>query len=54
MVIKVLDNVVCCDSFVMVYNDVFLVLGIVLISCVVIVWLSKKVFGGVGVVEVVY
>lgn len=46
MALKALDNVVRRDSFVMAYNDAFLILGIALISCVVIVWMSKKVLGG--------
>ncbi|MBW8843875.1 MAG: DHA2 family efflux MFS transporter permease subunit [Burkholderiales bacterium] len=51
MAIKALDNVVRRDSFVMAYNDAFLVLGIALFSCVAIVWLSKKVLGGAGAAE---
>ncbi|RZI93530.1 MAG: hypothetical protein EOP39_31340 [Rubrivivax sp.] len=51
MAMKALDNVVRRDSFVMAYNDAFLILGIALISCVVIVWMSKKVLGGAGAAE---
>ena len=51
MAIKALDNVVRRDSFVMAYNDAFLVLGIALFSCVAIVWLSKKVMGGAASAE---
>jgi MFS transporter, DHA2 family, multidrug resistance protein len=51
MALKALDNVVRRDSFVMAYNDAFLILGIALISCVVIVWMSKKVLGGAGAAE---
>ena len=51
MALKALDNVVRRDSFVMAYNDAFLILGIALISCVLIVWMSKKVLGGAGAAE---
>ena len=51
MALKALDNVVRRDSFVMAYNDAFLILGIALLSCVVIVWMSKKVLGGAGAAE---
>jgi DHA2 family multidrug resistance protein len=51
MAIKALDNVVRRDSFVMAYNDAFLILGIALFSCVAIVWLSKKVLGGAASAE---
>jgi MFS transporter, DHA2 family, multidrug resistance protein len=51
MALKALDNVVRRDSFVMAYNDAFLILGIALISCVFIVWMSKKVLGGAGAAE---
>jgi DHA2 family multidrug resistance protein len=51
MAVKALDNVVRRDSFVMAYNDAFLILGIALFACVAIVWLSKKVLGGAGAAE---
>jgi DHA2 family multidrug resistance protein len=51
MALKALDNVVRRDSFVMAYNDAFLILGIALVSCVAIVWLSKRVIGGAGAAE---
>lgn len=51
MAMKAMDNLVRRDSFVMAYNDAFLVLGVALISCVAIVWLSKKVLGGAGAAE---
>ncbi len=51
MATKALDNVVRRESFVMAYNDAFLILGLALISCVAIVWMSKKVLGGAGAAE---
>ncbi len=51
MAIKTLDNIVRRDSYVMAYNDAFMVLGVALLSCVAIVWLSKKVLGGTGAAE---
>ncbi|MFN3860050.1 MAG: DHA2 family efflux MFS transporter permease subunit [Roseateles sp.] len=51
MALKALDNVVRRESFVMAYNDAFLILGIALISCVGVVWLSKKVLGGAAAAE---
>lgn len=51
MALKALDNVVRRDSYVMAYNDAFLVLGIALLACVAIVWLSKKVLGGTASAE---
>ncbi|MFT7724205.1 MAG: MDR family MFS transporter [Roseateles sp.] len=46
MALKALDGIVRRESFVMAYNDAFLVLGIALVSCIAAVWLSKKVLGG--------
>jgi DHA2 family multidrug resistance protein len=46
MAIRTLDNVVRRDSYVMAYNDAFMVLGVSLLACVVCVWMSKKVLGG--------
>lgn len=46
MAVRVIDNIVRRDSFVMAYNDAFMVLGVALLSCVAIVWLSKKILGG--------
>ena len=46
MALKALDGVVRRDSYVMAYNDAFLILGLALLSCVLIVWMSKKVMGG--------
>ena len=51
MALKALDNVVRRESFVMAYNDAFLILGIALVSCVAIVWMSKKVMGGAASAE---
>lgn len=51
MALKALDGVVRRESFIMAYNDAFLILGIALISCVAIVWLSKKVLGGAAAAE---
>ena len=51
MALKALDNMVRRDSFVMAYNDAFLILGLVLFACVGIVWLSKKVMGGAASAE---
>jgi DHA2 family multidrug resistance protein len=46
MALKALDNVVRRESYVMAYNDAFLVLGLALLACVGVVWFSKKVLGG--------
>jgi MFS transporter, DHA2 family, multidrug resistance protein len=43
---KAVDNLVRRDSFVMAYNDAFLILGGALLACVVVVWMSRKVLGG--------
>lgn len=51
MALKALDNVVRRESFLMAYNDAFLILGIALLSCVAIVWFSKKLLGGVAAAE---
>jgi DHA2 family multidrug resistance protein len=51
MALRALDNTVRRESFVMAYNDAFLILGIALFACVAIVWLSKKVLGGAGAAE---
>lgn len=44
--IKLLDNIVRRDSYVMAYNDAFLVLGVALLFCIAAVWMGKKVLGG--------
>ena len=49
--LRLLDASVRRDSFVMAYNDAFLILGIALVSCVAIVWMSKKVLGGAAAAE---
>ncbi len=51
MALRAVDNIVRRESFVMAYNDAFMVLGLALISCVAIVWLGKKVLGGAGAAE---
>ncbi len=51
MALKALDGVVRRESFIMAYNDAFLILGIALFACVAIVWLSKKVLGGAAAAE---
>jgi DHA2 family multidrug resistance protein len=54
MAIRTLDNVVRRDSYVMAYNDAFMVLGVSLLACVVCVWMSKKVLGGTAGAEVAH
>jgi DHA2 family multidrug resistance protein len=44
--IKLIDASVRRDSFVMAYNDAFLILGLALLACVAFVWMGKKVLGG--------
>jgi DHA2 family multidrug resistance protein len=44
--IKLLDNIVRRESYVMAYNDAFLVLGVALLCCIAAVWMGKKVLGG--------
>lgn len=44
--IKLIDASVRRDSFVMAYNDAFLILGLALLACVAFVWVGKKVLGG--------
>jgi MFS transporter, DHA2 family, multidrug resistance protein len=44
--LKTIDNVVRRESFVMAYNDAFLILGLALLACVAVVWMSKRVVGG--------
>jgi len=51
MAVKALDNIVRRDSFVMAYNDAFLILGVSLCACIAIVWLGNKVLGGAGAAE---
>lgn len=48
MAMRALDNVVRRESFVMAYNDAFMVLGVSLLLCLVFVWLGKRVIGGAG------
>ena len=47
--IKLLDNIVRRESYVMAYNDAFLVLGVALLCCIAAVWMGKKVLGGTAV-----
>lgn len=44
--LRLLDLSVRKESFVMAYNDAFLVLGFALLACIGFVWLGKKVVGG--------
>lgn len=46
MALKALDQIVRRESYVMAYNDAFLILGFALLACVAAVWFSKKVLGG--------
>jgi DHA2 family multidrug resistance protein len=48
MALRALDNVVRRESFVMAYNDAFLVLGVALLACLIFVWMGKRVIGGAG------
>jgi DHA2 family multidrug resistance protein len=41
-----LDNVVRKQSFVMAYNDAFLLLGISLLACLLFVWMGQRVIAG--------
>jgi DHA2 family multidrug resistance protein len=49
--LKLLDASVRRESFVMGYNDAFLVLGIALLACVAFVWMGRRVVGGGGAAE---
>lgn len=44
--LRLLDLSVRKESFVMAYNDAFLVLGFALLACIAFVWMGKKVLGG--------
>ena len=46
MAVRSLDNLVRKQSFVMAYNDAFLVLGASLLGCIVVVWMGERVIGG--------
>lgn len=48
MALRTLDNTIRRESFVMAYNDAFLILGISLLACILVVWTSKRVVGGGG------
>jgi DHA2 family multidrug resistance protein len=48
MALRALDGVVRRESFVMAYNDAFLVLGVSLLVCLLFVWMGKRVIGGTG------
>ncbi len=48
MAIRTIDNVVRRDSFVMAYNDAFMILGVALLACILFVWMGKRVIGGAG------
>jgi DHA2 family multidrug resistance protein len=48
MALRALDGVVRRESFVMAYNDSFLVLGVSLLVCLLFVWMGKRVIGGAG------
>ncbi|WP_229207133.1 MULTISPECIES: DHA2 family efflux MFS transporter permease subunit [unclassified Duganella] len=41
--LKAVDSIVRRESFVMAYNDGFLIVGAILLSCILILWLSDKV-----------
>jgi DHA2 family multidrug resistance protein len=41
--LKAVDGIVRRESFVMAYNDGFLIVGGILLSCILILWLSDKV-----------
>ena len=41
--LKAVDGIVRRESFVMAYNDGFLIVGAILLSCILILWLSDKV-----------
>ena len=41
--LKAVDGIVRRESFVMAYNDAFLIVGAILLSCILILWLSDKV-----------
>jgi len=47
MAIQTIDNLVRKQSFVMAYNDAFLMLGASLLGCLVVVWMGQRVIGGV-------
>ncbi len=46
--LRTIDNLVRRDSFVMAYNDAFLLLGVSLVACIAIVWTGRRVVGGEG------
>jgi DHA2 family multidrug resistance protein len=46
MALRSLDNVVRKQSFVMAYNDAFLLLGASLLACLVFVWMGQRVIAG--------
>jgi DHA2 family multidrug resistance protein len=48
MALRALDRVLRRESFVMAYNDAFLVLGVSLLACLLFVWMGKRVVGGAG------
>src|SRR5450830_2160581 len=50
MALKAIDGIVRRESFVMAYNDGFFIVGGILLSCILILWLSDKVIspGGGG------
>jgi MFS transporter, DHA2 family, multidrug resistance protein len=48
MALRTVDNIVRRESFVMAYNDAFLVLAAALLACIAVVWLGRRVVGGEG------
>jgi DHA2 family multidrug resistance protein len=48
MAVRALDNLVRKQSFVMAYNDAFLLLGVSLLACLILVWMGQRVIAGGG------
>jgi DHA2 family multidrug resistance protein len=41
--LRVVDNLVRRESYVMAYNDGFLIVGLVLVGCIAVIWFADKV-----------
>jgi DHA2 family multidrug resistance protein len=48
MAVRAIDNLVRKQSFVMAYNDAFLLLGVSLLACLLFVWMGQRVIAGGG------
>jgi DHA2 family multidrug resistance protein len=48
MAVRAIDNLVRKQSFVMAYNDAFLLLGVSLLACLLFVWMGQHVIAGGG------